>query len=222
MLSTPHCIAFQRSGMGRVADRQDQSYAHQVMPAPDARHIYVCDLGADQIHVLTVGARARDARHTTSLAVPDGSGPRHLVFFEQTAYVAMELSREVQAYAYDGEHLTPQGPPVAVQPPQAQNGSLAEIAVSPDGAYVYVSCRGDPREDVLAVLPRSPSSLGTPAFCPCGGRVPRHFSLSPDARWVVVANQGSETLALLSRDAHTGAVHVVATHEAGPINYAGF
>lgn len=191
------------------------------MPAPDEQHVYVCDLGADQIHVLAVGERANNATLKQSIKVPDGSGPRHLVFFEEMAYVVMELSLEVQAYSWDGSLLFPQGDPVQVKPPNKRTETLAEIAVTPDGRFVYVSCRGDPEQDVLAVLPRT-TPWGMPSFYPCGGRVPRHFSMSPDASWIVVANQGSETLSLLARDPNSGAVDLISSHAVGPINYAGF
>ncbi|WFC95486.1 hypothetical protein MBRA1_002134 [Malassezia brasiliensis] len=222
-LGTPHTITFHRSGHGRVADRQEMPHAHQVMPTPDQQYILVCDLGSDRIHMVRVGGRAHDAALATSVPVPDGSGPRHLVFHETTAYVVMELSLEVQAFTWDGPKLSAQGAAVPVRPPQKHTDTLAEVAVSSDGSFVYVSCRGDPHEDVLAALPRAADgTLGAPVFYACGGRVPRHFALSTDERWVVVANQGSETLALLSRDGASGALKLVGTQTAGPVNYAGF
>lgn len=222
-LGAPHTIPFHRSGHGRVADRQEMPHAHQVMPSPDHKHVLICDLGSDRIHIVRVGARAHDAALATSVPVPDGSGPRHLVFHETTAYVVMELSLEVQAFAWDGAKLTAQGTAVPVRPPQKHTDTLAEVAVSSDGRFVYVSCRGDAHEDVLAALPRAADgALSTPVFYACGGRVPRHFALSEDERWVVVANQGSEPLALLSRDGASGALELVGAQTVGPVNYAGF
>lgn len=216
-LGAAHVIRFTRSGTGPVAARQDKSYAHQVMPAPDGRHVYVCDLGADRIHILRVGARAADAKHVDSVAVRDGSGPRHIAFDGDMAYVVMELSLEVQAYVRDASGmLVPQGPPVAAcAGPGAR--TLAEIVVAPQ--RVYVSSRGDPVEDHIGVFCRAPSgALSHLQWHPSGGRVPRHFSASADGRYLAVANQGSETLAILDAER----LAVLAQHRVGPINYAGF
>jgi len=39
---------------------------------------------------------------------------------------------------------------------------------------------------------------------PCGGKVPRHLTLDPSGRWLLVANQESDTLSIFSRDVKTG------------------
>jgi 6-phosphogluconolactonase (cycloisomerase 2 family) len=41
---------------------------------------------------------------------------------------------------------------------------------------------------------------------PCGGDWPRHFTLSPDERWVYVSNQRSNTVNWLPRDPRTGRI----------------
>jgi 6-phosphogluconolactonase len=38
----------------------------------------------------------------------------------------------------------------------------------------------------------------------CGGKVPRHLTLDPSGRWLLVANQASDNIAVLARDTQTG------------------
>jgi 6-phosphogluconolactonase len=38
----------------------------------------------------------------------------------------------------------------------------------------------------------------------CGGKVPRHIALSPNDRWLLVANQVSNNISVFARDAKTG------------------
>ncbi|HZY64023.1 MAG TPA: beta-propeller fold lactonase family protein, partial [Edaphobacter sp.] len=38
----------------------------------------------------------------------------------------------------------------------------------------------------------------------CGGKTPRHFTLSPKERWLLVANQDSANISVFARDARTG------------------
>ena len=38
----------------------------------------------------------------------------------------------------------------------------------------------------------------------CGGTVPRHLALDPTGRWLLVANQGSDNIAVLGRNLRTG------------------
>ena len=48
---------------------------------------------------------------------------------------------------------------------------------------------------------------------PTGGKSPRNFSLSPDGRWLLAANQNSDTLRSFRVDAATGLL-TATTHEA--------
>lgn len=226
-------IAFHREGTGPVADRQSRSFAHQVMLSPDGRFLYVADLGADRVHALSVGKRASDLQLVHSMDVRAGSGPRHLAFFESsgttTAYLAMELSLEVQAFVQDSSSgkLTALGPPVRAHPDEAASSAtrtLGEIAVSPDGRFVYASHRGDPAGDHIASFSRGyDGSIDRIGWFSSGGRTPRHFSISADGKLLAVANQDSDNVRIQRRDAADGSLRDGATVSGiGPANFAGF
>ena len=222
---------FQFEGTGPVKDRQDKSYAHQVRVAQDGRYVYVCDLGADEIHRLHV-TKDGQVELDGKTSVPAGSGPRHLALYEGYAYLAAELSNTVHAFTRNsvtGE-LTPLGEPLPAYPPNtnynATGLTTAEIDVSPDGKFVYVSSRGDEDEDHIAIYAReTDGSLCFKHWVSTHGKMPRHLSLSLDkhASLLAVANQGSGNVVIFKRDHKSGSLHRTDTiKNLGPVNFAGF
>ena len=107
---------------------------------------------------------------------------------------------------WDGERGTLETAPDgddAAHPALRGTNTAAEIAVSPDGRFVYASNRGD---DSLAVLAVDGASL---RLAPRGasraadaGRGASRSTLR--ARWLLAANQGSGSLVVFRRDPATG------------------
>jgi 6-phosphogluconolactonase len=80
--------------------------------------------------------------------------------------------------------------------------AAAEVALHPDGRFLYVSNRG---HDTIAVFAVAPGGLLSPVdFTACGGKAPRHFALSPDGAWLVCANKDSGSLTSFRVDPGTG------------------
>jgi 6-phosphogluconolactonase len=93
--------------------------------------------------------------------------------------------------------------------------SGCEVAVSPDGRFVYVSNR---RTDEIQVFTID-RATGTPHEIQrigCGGKVPRSFAIDPSGRWMMVANQGSGNVAVLGVDPATGRLRATGTSLAVP------
>lgn len=245
-----------RNSTGPVASRQDQSYAHQVAAEPLGRWVYVPDLGADRVHRLAVPrgaeASAKDVTLAGETVVPAGSGPRHIAFYAGGkaapharkaatvhAYLASELSTTLTAFSVspaDGS-LSPIGTPQLALPAGVDPGGNAtaghvrttsEVAVSPDGKYVYVGTRHDDEEDHVAVFERDGES-GAVRFLEwvgTKGRNLRHFSLSPDpeARYLAAANQDTGSVYILERDPETGSLKQTGANvqNVGQVAFAGF
>ena len=79
----------------------------------------------------------------------------------------------------------------------------AEIAVSPDGRFLYGSNRGHDSLAVFAVDAAS-GSLTPVGHVSTGGRTPRHFGIDTTGRWLLAANQGSDTVVVFRIDTATG------------------
>ena len=88
-------LRFEGSG---PSPRQESSHPHQVLEVDGA--FLVPDLGADVVRRIEVTADGA-LRETDRFALPDGSGPRHVVAADGLLYVACELSGEVRWDALD-------------------------------------------------------------------------------------------------------------------------
>ncbi|MDR1281300.1 MAG: lactonase family protein [Opitutaceae bacterium] len=209
---------FQHTHVSRANPRrQEKPHVHGVTFSPDNRLLLVPDLGADRVYVYLHDAAASTlAPHGTApwIELPPGSGPRHAVFSPDARhfYVINELGNTVSAFACDATAATAATAattaatgtgtfaPVADVPtlPSGFAGEsiTAELAFSSDGLRLYASNRG---HDSIAIFARDPATgrLTPAGHVSAGGRGPRHFTLTPDGRWLVVANQNSGNLAAL-------------------------
>lgn len=202
--------------LGPNSARQDAPHPHSTTISPDNRFLLVNDLGTDHISVFVI------APETGHLAGPHlftndrpGSGPRHVAFHRngRWLYGINEIESTIDHYLWTATRFSesPQGlvvntntpvKTIAADFPSGKN-TAAELAVSPDGNFLYASNRG---EDTLVVFSISAKdgSLNLIQRTPCGGKVPRHFTLDPTAQWLVCGNQDSASVTVFRRDAATG------------------
>jgi 6-phosphogluconolactonase len=104
--------------------------------------------------------------------------------------------------AWDGEAKTlTAGKPVRTLEGEHQGNSTAEIAVHPGGKWVFASNRG---HDSIAVFAAEGGAVTLKGTVPCGGKVPRSFTLSPDGKWLLAAHQESNSVQVFSFDAASG------------------
>ncbi|KAE8207832.1 hypothetical protein CF327_g7245 [Tilletia walkeri] len=225
---------FQLNGSGPITSRQDHSYAHQAILDPSGQFVYVADLGADQIHIISVPNEEQGTDDCTnfklvqpSINLPAGSGPRHLTFHtcpltrKTNIYLASELSNTITAFTQNPHtgQLEQVGQPLLVLPPGTEYSgytedapNVGEVAVTPDGRFVLVSTRNSPDgvEDHIALFRRCEltGELSWLEWYSTEGKTVRHFSLSTDAeaKFVLAANQGSGSAIIFSRDLQTGAL----------------
>jgi 6-phosphogluconolactonase len=202
------------SGSGPDHARQKGPHAHAVYASPDDAFVYVCDLGADCLW--TFNFHAATGRLAMSYPpagqVAPGSGPRHLVFSPdgRFVYVASEMAHTVTVFARDAKTgiLTPgQVISTLADLSPAAGVTAAEIALHPNGKWLYVSNRG---VDTLAVFSINPAgALRLIQSVPAGVKGPRSFALDPSGHWLVAAGQNDNRLAVLPVDPDTGQLGAV-------------
>ncbi|PSW20772.1 lactonase family protein [Photobacterium sanctipauli] len=191
-------------GSGPNKDRQLSPHAHQVTFLKSSNHLAIVDLGTDSVHFFGYSSDADKPAFALdqSIAMPAGSGPRHLVFnqSETTAYVVCELSETlvVLTNSKTGWQVTHQCDLLAETP----NGEAASaIRLSTDEKYLYVSCRAQNKISHFNVSGEVPRRL---AAYDCGGAFPRDFIISADGKWLLTANQHSNNIASFHRNSETG------------------
>ena len=199
---------FVHHGAGPLVDRQAVPHPHCVVPGPDNRFAIVPDLGGDQLVTYRIDAINRRLAQTDGgpLRMPPGSGPRHLVFHPdgKSAYVINELSNTVCRLAYESDSGTLRLLQSVDGPPQNAAPSYpADLFASADGRFLYATFRGVNSIGTYA-LDEEDGTILSAALWDSGGKTPRSFTLSPSGKFMLVANQDSDTLVVLRLDPDSG------------------
>jgi len=188
----------QHHGSSVNSKRQSSAHAHCFVPAPAGRFALACDLGMDKVMIYTYDpTNAKLAANAPAFAtVTPGYGPRHIAFSPdgKTVYVVSEMACTVTVFDWDGSkgrlHARQTVSLLPADMPLTPAFTAAEIAVRPDGRFVYATVRGYDRVSVLAVNKES-GNLSLVETVSCGGKVPRGMGIDPTGRWLIVANQTS-------------------------------
>ncbi|GAA2803480.1 lactonase family protein [Saccharopolyspora taberi] len=182
----------------------DQPHAHQVLVDISKRWVIAVDLGADSVFVYALDPATGKLTQNQQLALPPGTGPRHLDFDGATrAYLLAELNSTITVLDFDpeGGKFTA-GEVISSRAPEATGENFpSEIAVTRDGKFVYAANRGDNNIAAFAIEGSALKFLGA---TPTGGDWPRHFALDPEQTSLYVSNQRSGTITRLTRDAQSG------------------
>lgn len=199
----------QHHGSGPNHERQEKAHAHWIDLSADNRFALNADLGMDEIFVYRFDAsKGKLAPNDPPFAkVAPGAGPRHMAFHPngRFAYVIDELNSTVTAFSYNAKAgMLRQLQSVSTLPKNfTGENSTAEVAVHPNGKFLYASNRG---HDSLAVFAIDPAR-GTLKFVEhvsVKGKTPRHFEIDPTGKRLIVANQESDNIVEFAIDQATG------------------
>jgi 6-phosphogluconolactonase len=200
---------FHYQGHGPDAQRQEASHAHRATVSPDNRFVYVNDLGLDCIHIYHLDAAT--AKLTPNVppqwSSAPGAGPRALRFHPsgKWAYCVTEMASTVDVLAWDSKS----GALATVQTinllPAGFHGEASgcEIVIDRSGRFAYAAERTYDHIVAFHIDPAT-GKLSPLGDTSCGGKIPRHIALDPTERWLLVANQVSDNIAVFSRNAQTG------------------
>jgi 6-phosphogluconolactonase len=200
---------FQYDGAGPDQARQKGPHAHRVTVSPDNRFLLVNDLGLDAIHIYQLdAATAKLTPHKPAAwRSKPGDGPRALRFHPngKVAYCVTEMVSAVVVLRWDARHgVLETVQEVGMRPADFQGTTGgSDIVIDREARFAYAADRFD---DIIATFSISPADgrLTLIDRTSCGGKVPRHIALDPTGRWLMVANQVSDNIAVLKRDAQTG------------------
>jgi 6-phosphogluconolactonase len=207
----PVAVFVQHVGGATGLDRDPGPHAHWASPTPGGRHLFVADLGRDEVLSYRSDAGGMPiADACDAYRFPAGTGPRHAVFVAggRRLAVACELASSVALLDCDPEtgHLAP-GPELSTLPNGwSGNNAVAEICVSPDEKFLYASNRGHDSIAIFKLDISARTMVRTEIRSTVGVR-PRHFAIDPSGRVLIVANQGSNALAVFYIDRDSGDLH---------------
>ncbi|KPW55919.1 putative lactonase family protein [Pseudomonas caricapapayae] len=191
-------------------------HAHSVRTDPSNHFVYAGNLGVDR--VLQYRLEPKNGKLVPIgegyVAVPDNTGPRHLAFSPdgRFLYVVGEMSGTVTAFAINKKtgalQQTSQADGIPKhlklapgQARDARNNDLkddptpriwaADIRITPDGKWLFISERTTSSVSVFKVDPASGKVTFAENY-PVQEKQPRNIAVSPDGRWLLVSGEKSD------------------------------
>ena len=198
----------QYTGHGPNPDRQQAPHAHRVTVSPDNRFLLVNDLGLDEIHIYHLDAATATLTPNDPPAWKSapGAGPRALKFHPNghIAYCITEMTSQVDVLRWNAKRGTLDSiQQLSLAPanhPPITTG--CDIVIDQAASFAYVADRFDDIIDTYAIS-ASDGKLTFVDRISSGGKVPRHLALDPTGRWLLVANQTSDNIAVFAREPHS-------------------
>ena len=187
---------------------QQSSHPHDIVFDPSGRFVLVPDKGLDRVFVFRFDGATGKLTPTEQGSVKSRpvAGPRHLAFHPKLpiVWVLNELNSTVATYRFDPQSgsLKPLQVITTLPTDFTGNSTAAEIAVSPDGRFVYGSNRG---HDSVAIFAANADGLLSPVgWQSTQGGGPRFIGLDPTGHFLNAANEQGDNVVTFKVDSGTG------------------
>jgi 6-phosphogluconolactonase len=186
----------QHEGSSVNSERQASPHAHCIVVSPNNRHVYVNDLGIDQVRSYRLDASTAKLTPNQQPFVRSlpGAGPRHLTFHPngKLVYVINELANSITAFNYDPEtgFLIEQQTISTVPADFKGTGHTADLRVTPDSRFLYGTNRG--HDSIASYRIGDAGRLTLIGIEPSLGNGPQNLAITPDGEFCLCANMGGD------------------------------
>ena len=188
---------------GPDMSRQDAPHVHCTAFSPDGKMLLATDFSADRLLHFDVEADpVKPHLLLDTTPVNADSGPRHIIFSNdgRFVYIISELSEAVTVCSYNDGNI--QVIQTIETHPQADRHA-ADIHLSPDGKFLYASVRNI--EDGLAIFKvNQETGMLEKVGYQLTGKHPRNFNITPNGKYVLVADMNDNKIEIFERDTTTG------------------
>src|ERR1700686_1380155 len=211
----PASAFVQHTGFSVDKERQEGPHAHWIGTSPDNRFAFAADLGIDEVLIYRFNAAKGPLTPSdpSYVKLNPGAGPRHIAFHPngKFAYVLAEMEDSVTTFTYKASNgsLSPLQTVSALSTLRKDYKGpkeAAEIAVHPNGKFLYASNRGG--IDTISAFSINPTkgTLSLRDEYPTMGKTPRNFAIDPTGKFLLAANQESNNIVVFRIDSTTGAL----------------
>ena len=193
-------------GKGVDKDRQNQPHIHFSKFSPDQKYLFADDLGTDKIHKFDIiegdSLKYLSIGTPASFKIGDGLGPRHLTFHPngKYAYLITEMGGDIIAFDYSNGNLKQKQ---TIKADTLNAKGSADIHVSPDGKFVYASNRLKGDGIAIFSVNQADGTLSKVGY-QTTGQHPRNFAITPNGKFLLVANRDSDQIQVFARNVETG------------------
>lgn len=197
------------TGSGPDTNRQKSPHVHGIFFRPGTNQVFVTDLGIDKVMVYTQNKKTGKLMlpATKKIEMDPGSGPRHLDFHPggKYIYVLNELTNSVSVLKDSSNGRFAEIQTHSVLPLYFRGkATSADIHVSPDGKFLYASVRGTANSIAIFSIDKTTGWLTLAGHQYTEGETPRNFNFDPTGKYLLVANQNSNSIVVFSRNSETG------------------
>ncbi|WP_140485038.1 lactonase family protein [Flavobacterium sp. GSA192] len=189
-------------------ERQKSSHVHSVFFSPDNNYIISPDLGTDKIRIFPFDNNKKeplDISNSNFVKSTPGSGPRHFAFHpnKKWGYSIEEIAGAISSYTFEKGQLNLIERIKIQSKKESKDFGSAEILISSDGKFLYVSNRGIENSISIYGIQKN-GTLKSVATQSSLGNHPRNFAISPSGKFLIVANMNSENVIVFKRNPKTG------------------
>ncbi len=185
---------------------QKSPHAHSIKFSPfDNSTVFSADLGTDQLNIYRLKDGKLESSGQNFIKMKPGAGPRHFEFHPngKTIYVINELNSTVSTVKKVGDRWQVVQD-ISTLPSGFEGESYcADIHISSDEKYLFGSNRGDNSIAVFTINPDT-DELAIKGTVAVEGDWPRNFTLTPDGKFMLVANQRSGNITIFKINGKTG------------------
>ncbi len=206
--------------LSQLNEVASHGHAHWIEASARNRFAYVSDLGLDRVLIYKFDAEkgvlssgpvsanggSADGKDFFSATLAPGTGPRHVTFSAdgRFMYVLGELDATVTVFANDDKETYRSIQKISSLPASfSGENTAAEIAVHPNGKFLYTSNRGDDSIAEFSV-DQSTGKVTLIGNVSTLGKSPRHFAIDPTGARLLAANQDTGNIVEYPIDTDTG------------------
>lgn len=184
----------------------DAPHAHMIAADPANKFVLATDLGQDRLYSYAFDSSTGKLASRGFLSLLGGVGPRHFAFHPngKWLYAITEESSQIVFMNYDPQTGAPAIRQILSGLPPGFEGTSygSEIAVSPDGKYLYSANRLHDTVSIFAIgVDGSPTFIGEASTL---GDYPRHFAIDSTGSFLFACNQHSDCITSFRIDRETG------------------
>ncbi len=201
-----HLQTIQHEGSSINQSRQSSPHVHSTVFSPDGKYLLTADLGTDEVYVYDFDQSATEPLTlNTTYKVTPGDGPRHLIFTPDGKEIMLvqEMKAALDILGFDSGKITLKQRISLIADNYEGDVGAAEVRLSPDGKNIYVSNRGD-ANSLSVFAKKDDGNYWLVQQTTSGGLMPRNFNLTADGKYLLSANQASNSIVVFERDLETG------------------
>jgi len=184
----------------------DAPHAHMIAADPKNNFVLATDLGQDRLYTYSLDNTSGKLNQRGFLTLLGGPGPRHFAFHPngRWLYLICEESTQIIFLSYDEKSGAAAIKQIHSALPAGFEGTTyaSEIAVSPDGHFVYSANRLHDTISIFAIGDNGdPKFIGETSTM---GDYPRNFAIDESGSWIFVCNQHSDCVTSFRIDRESG------------------